>query len=85
MSNSLKLKSSRFAPLIAKRNVSISSSVSLNPNYEFKSDNCNEDFEDSERDMISAFNDYCSDHMPTRDEEIDMNYHWQIEDQRLAG
>jgi hypothetical protein len=34
--------------------------------------------------MISAFNYYCSDHMPNRDEEIDMNYHWQIEYQRLA-
>jgi hypothetical protein len=22
--------------------------------------------------------------MPNQDEEIDMNYHWQIEDQRLA-
>jgi hypothetical protein len=35
--------------------------------------------------MISVFNDYCSDHLSNRDEEIDMEYHWQIEDQRLTA
>jgi hypothetical protein len=35
--------------------------------------------------MISSFNDYCSDHLSNKEEEIDMDYHWQIEDQRLAA
>jgi hypothetical protein len=35
--------------------------------------------------MISVLNDYCSDHLPNKDEEIDMDYHWQIEDQRLPA
>jgi hypothetical protein len=25
--------------------------------------------------MISVFNDYCSEHFPNRDEEVDMDYH----------
>jgi hypothetical protein len=35
--------------------------------------------------MILVFNDYCSDHLPNPDENIDMDYHWQIEDQRLTA
>jgi hypothetical protein len=38
----------------------------------------NEFFECNERYTISVFNDSCSDHLPNRDEEIDMTYHWQI-------
>jgi hypothetical protein len=33
--------------------------------------------------MISVFNDYCSEHLPDKDEDIDIDYHWQIEDSRL--
>jgi hypothetical protein len=34
--------------------------------------------------MISVVNDYCSDHFPNRDKEIDIDYHCQIEDHGLA-
>jgi hypothetical protein len=53
--------------------------------FEFRNDIGNEYFEGNERDMIATFNDYCSDHLSNRNEEIDTNYHWQIEDQRLAA
>jgi hypothetical protein len=33
--------------------------------------------------MISVFNDYCSEHLLNKDENIDMEYHWEIEDSRL--
>jgi hypothetical protein len=32
--------------------------------------------------MISVFNDYVSEHLLNR-EEVDMDYHWKIEDQRM--
>jgi hypothetical protein len=53
--------------------------------FDFRSDIGSEYFKGNERDMISVFNDYCSEHLPNRDEEIDMNYQWQIEDERLAA
>jgi hypothetical protein len=43
--------------------------------FEFRNDIDNEYFEGNERGTISIFNDYCSDHLPTRDEEIDMESH----------
>jgi hypothetical protein len=33
--------------------------------------------------MISVFNDYVSEHLPDAREEVDMDYHWNLEDQRL--
>jgi hypothetical protein len=33
--------------------------------------------------MISVFNDYVSEHLPDTREEVDMNFHWNLEDQRL--
>jgi hypothetical protein len=33
--------------------------------------------------MISACNDYVSEHLPDTREEVDMDYHWNFEDQRL--
>jgi hypothetical protein len=53
--------------------------------FEFRSEIGSEYFEGNERDMISVFNDHCSDHLPNKDEEIDMDYHWQVEDERLAA
>jgi hypothetical protein len=35
--------------------------------------------------MISSFNYYSSDNLSNKEEEIDMDYHWQIEDQRSAA
>jgi hypothetical protein len=35
--------------------------------------------------MISVFHAYCSDNLPNRDEEIDMEYRWNFSDQRLAA
>jgi hypothetical protein len=52
--------------------------------FEFCSDIGNEYFEGNKMENISTFYDYFSEHLPNRDEEIDMDYHWQIEDQRLA-
>jgi hypothetical protein len=43
--------------------------------FEFMNDIYNKYFEGNERDMISIFNDYCSDHLPNRDEEIEMDYY----------
>jgi hypothetical protein len=33
--------------------------------------------------MISVFNGYVSEHLPNRREEVDMDYHWNLEDQRI--
>jgi hypothetical protein len=33
--------------------------------------------------MISVVNDYLSEHLPDTREEVDMNYHWNLEDQRI--
>jgi hypothetical protein len=33
--------------------------------------------------MISAFNDYVSEHFPDTREELDMDFHWNLEDQRM--
>jgi hypothetical protein len=35
--------------------------------------------------MISVFNDYVSENLPNREEEVDMDYHWEIEDQRMKA
>jgi hypothetical protein len=53
--------------------------------FNFRSEFGNECFEGNEREMISSFHDYCSDHLPNREEEIDMDCLWKIEDQRLAA
>jgi hypothetical protein len=39
----------------------------------------------NKRDMISVLNDCSSDHLPNRDQKIDMGYHWQTEDRRLSA
>jgi hypothetical protein len=51
--------------------------------FEFRNDIGNEYFEGDEREMISVFNDYVSDHLPNTREEVDMDYHWDVEDQRI--
>jgi hypothetical protein len=33
--------------------------------------------------MIYVFNHYCSDYLPNKDEDIDMDYHWNKDDSRL--
>jgi hypothetical protein len=53
--------------------------------FEFRNDIDNGYFDDNESDMILVFNDDSSDHLPNQDEEIDMNYQWQIEDQKLSA
>ncbi|GMO13152.1 MAG: hypothetical protein Ta2E_02030 [Mycoplasmoidaceae bacterium] len=53
--------------------------------FDWRNDICNEYFEFNQRDMISVFHDYCSYHLPNKEEEIDADYHRQIEDQRLAA
>jgi hypothetical protein len=35
--------------------------------------------------MISVFNDFCSEHLPNKDEEVDMDYHWKIENKRMIS
>jgi hypothetical protein len=55
-----------------------------NSEFQFRNDIGNSYFEGNERDIISVFTHSCSDNFPNRDEEIDMDYHWQIDDQRLA-
>jgi hypothetical protein len=35
--------------------------------------------------MISVFNDYVSEHLPNREEDVDMDYHWEKEDQRMKA
>ncbi|GMO12746.1 MAG: hypothetical protein Ta2E_01320 [Mycoplasmoidaceae bacterium] len=39
----------------------------------------------NESDMISEFHDYYSDHIPNKEENIDADYRWQIEYQKLAA
>jgi hypothetical protein len=51
--------------------------------FDWRNDVGNEYFEGNERDMISVFNHYCTDHLPNKDEDINIDYHWQIEDSRL--
>jgi hypothetical protein len=48
------------------------------------SDICNEYFDGNETKMISAFNDFRSDHLQNRNEASNMDDHGQIEDQRFA-
>jgi hypothetical protein len=52
---------------------------------DFRSDIDSFYFEVNKRDTISAFNDHSSDHLPNRYEEINMDDHWLIEDQRLTA
>jgi hypothetical protein len=47
----------------------------LKSEFELRCDMGNEYFECNERYTISVFNDSYSDHLPNRDEEIDMTYH----------
>jgi hypothetical protein len=42
--------------------------------FYFRSDIENEDFESNEKEIFSVFNYYCSDHLPNKGEEIDMDY-----------
>jgi hypothetical protein len=35
--------------------------------------------------MIYEFNDYCSGHLPNRDEEVDMDYHLDTENRRMTA
>jgi hypothetical protein len=35
--------------------------------------------------MISVFHDYCSEHLPNKDEEVDMDYYWQVENKRIIA
>jgi hypothetical protein len=51
--------------------------------FEFRNDIGHEYFKGDVRDMISIFNDYVSEHLPNTREDVDMNYHWKIEDQRM--
>jgi hypothetical protein len=53
--------------------------------FEFSNDIGNEYFEGDERDTISVFNEYVSKHLPNREEDADMDYHWKIEDQRMKA
>jgi hypothetical protein len=53
--------------------------------FEFRNDIGHEYFEEDERDMISVFNDYVSEHLPNREEDVDMDYHLDIEDQRIKA
>jgi hypothetical protein len=46
---------------------------------EFRKDICHQYFEGDERDMISTFNYYISEHLPNREEDVDLDYHWKIE------
>jgi hypothetical protein len=43
--------------------------------FEFRNDLGHEYFEGDERDIISVFNDYVSEHLPNREEVVDMDYH----------
>jgi hypothetical protein len=53
--------------------------------FDFRNDVGNEYFEGNERDMISIFNDDCSEHLSNRDEEVDIDYHWQVENKRMVA
>jgi hypothetical protein len=35
--------------------------------------------------MISVVNDYVLEHLLNREEEVDMDYHWEIEDHRMKA
>jgi hypothetical protein len=35
--------------------------------------------------MISVFNDYVSEHRSDTREDVDMDYHWKIEDRRMKA
>jgi hypothetical protein len=35
--------------------------------------------------MISVFTDYVSEHLSNREEEVDIDYHWDIEDRRIKA
>jgi hypothetical protein len=51
--------------------------------FEFRNDIGHEYFEGDEREMISVFNDYVSEHLPNTKDDVDMDYHWNLEDQRI--
>jgi hypothetical protein len=51
--------------------------------FEFRNDIGHDYFEGDERDMISVFNDYVSEHLPNTSEDVDMDYNWNLEDQRI--
>jgi hypothetical protein len=51
--------------------------------FDYRNDIGLEYFEDNERDMRGYFHDYCSDPLPNREDEIDIDYHWEIEKNRL--
>jgi hypothetical protein len=53
--------------------------------FEFRNDIGHEYFEEDERDIISVFNDYVSENLPNREEDVNMDYHWEIEDQRMKA
>jgi hypothetical protein len=53
--------------------------------FDFRSYIGNDYFDNNEREMISSFNDYSFDHLSNKEEEVDMDYHWQIENQRLPA
>jgi hypothetical protein len=53
--------------------------------FEFRNDIGHEYFEGDERVMISVFNYYVSKHLPNTREDIDMDHHWDIEDQRIKA
>jgi hypothetical protein len=48
--------------------------------FECRNDIWHEYFEGDERETISVFNDYVSEHLPDKREEVDMDYHWNLED-----
>jgi hypothetical protein len=53
--------------------------------FDFRNNLGYEYFKENERDLISVFNDFCSEHLPHKDEEVDMDYHWQIENKRITA
>jgi hypothetical protein len=53
--------------------------------FEFRNDIRHMYFEGDERDMISVFNDYAPEHLPNKENDIDMDYHWDIEDQMIKA
>ncbi|GMO12430.1 MAG: hypothetical protein Ta2E_00340 [Mycoplasmoidaceae bacterium] len=57
----------------------------IKPEIDWRNDIGNEYFEGNERDMISVFHDYYSEHLPHSEEEADSDYHWQIKSQRLLA
>jgi hypothetical protein len=53
--------------------------------FEFINDIGNEYFEGDEPDMIYVFNYYVSEHLPNREEDVDIDYHQEIKDQRIKA